>query len=43
MVFLIFDVVVDRRSFAAVAAGGVAVVLLALLVALPMKVVGHDD
>ena len=42
MVFLIFDVVVDR-SFAAVAAGGVAVVLLALLVALPMKVVGDDD
>jgi hypothetical protein len=42
MVFLIFDVVVDR-PFAAVASASVGVVLLALLVALPVQVVGHDD
>ena len=42
MVLLIFDVVVDR-TVAFVASGGVAVVLIALLVALPMGVVGHDD
>ena len=41
MVFLIFDVVVDR-TIAAVAGGSIAVVLLALLVALPMKVVSAD-
>jgi hypothetical protein len=42
MVLLIFDVVVDR-TYAAVASGSVAVVLLALLVGLPAKVVGDDD
>jgi len=42
MVLLIFDVVVDRTT-AAVASGAVAVVLLALLVALPMKVIHTDD
>ncbi len=42
MVLLIVDMVVDR-AFAAIASGAIAVVLVALLVALPMKVVGHDD
>jgi hypothetical protein len=42
MVLLIFDVVLDRPA-AFVACGAVAVVLASLLVALPMRVVGHDD
>ena len=42
MVLLIFDVVVDRTT-AYVVTGAVALVLLALLVALPFGVVEDDD
>jgi hypothetical protein len=42
MVLLIFDVVVDRTT-AFVVSGAVGLVLVALLVALPFGVVGHDD
>jgi hypothetical protein len=42
MVLLIFDVVVDRTA-ALVACGAVAVVLAALLLALPVRVVDDGD
>ena len=42
MVLLIVDVVVDR-TVAMILSGCIAAVLLGLLVALPMRVVGHED
>jgi hypothetical protein len=42
MVLLIFDVTVDRTT-AFIVSGAVALVLLALLVALPFRIVGDED
>lgn len=42
MVLLIFDMVLDR-TWATVAAAGVAVVILLLLVALPLRLISRDD